>query len=65
MSHNRNRIPSKIRKIAKYGFAGNHKKNKNFTSRKTARKRLFKSKINLYYLWKYNYLSKVKILETY
>ena len=26
MSHNRNRIPSKVRKIAKHGFTDNHKK---------------------------------------
>lgn len=66
MSHNRRRIPSRIKKITK-NFPeklANHKDVKRHSSRKTARKRLFKSKTNLKIFWKFNHLNKEKILET-
>lgn len=63
MSHNRKRIPSRIKKIEKQP-ASNHKEKKKYYPRKTARKRLFKSNTNLLLLWKFNQSNEAKIMET-
>ena len=63
MSHNRYRIPSRVRKIAKEGFTKTVNTPRKFTPRKTARRFLFKSRSDLITLWEYNANHKQRVLE--
>lgn len=63
MSHNRYRIPSRVRKIAKEGFTKSLNTPRKFIPRKTARKFLFKSRTDLLTYYEYNITKPERILE--
>lgn len=63
MSHNRYRVPSRVRKIAKDGFSKSVNTPRKFIPRKTARKFLFKSRSDIHTVWNYNIGREEKILE--